>query len=47
MPEKNDGYSKFKEFKELKKQMNNKKYSNYSDEEIDDDLDLDFWNYKS
>ena len=42
VPEKNDGYSKFKEFKELKKQMNNKKYSNYSDEEIDDDLDLDF-----
>ena len=42
VPEKNDGYSKFKEFKELKKKMNNKKYSNYSDEEIDDDLDLDF-----
>ena len=43
VPEKNDGYSKFKEFKELKKKMNNKQYSNYSDEEeIDDDLDSDF-----
>ena len=40
VPEKNDGYSKFKEFKELKKKMNNKSYSNYSDEEIDDDLDF-------
>ena len=43
VPEKNDGYSKFKEFKELKKKMNNKQYSKYSDEEeIDDDLDSDF-----
>ncbi len=43
VPEKNDGYTKFKEFKELKKQMNNKKYSKFSDEEeIDDDLDSDF-----
>jgi hypothetical protein len=43
VPEKNDGYTKFKEFKELKKKMNNKKYSNFSDEEeIDDDLDSDF-----
>ena len=43
VPEKNDGFSKFKEFKELKKKMNNKKYGKYSDEEeIDDDLDSDF-----
>ena len=35
--EKNDGYTKFKEFKELKKKMNNRKY-NYSDEEYDDDI---------
>ena len=43
MPEKNDGYSKFKEFKELKKKMDNKKYGEYSDEEeIDDDLDSDY-----
>ena len=41
VPEKNDGYSKFKEFKELKKKMNSKKYSNFSDEEEDED-DLDF-----
>jgi hypothetical protein len=43
VPEKSDGYSKFKEFKELKKKMNNKKYGKYSDEEeIDDDIDSDF-----
>lgn len=43
VPEKNDGYTKFKEFKELKKQMNSKKYNKFSDEEeIDDDLDSDF-----
>ena len=43
VPEKNDGYSKFKEFKELKKKMDNKKYGEYSDEEeIDDDLDSDY-----
>ena len=43
VPEKNDGFSKFKEFKELKKKMNYKKYGKYSDEEeIDDDLDSDF-----
>ena len=42
VPEKNDGYTKFKEFKELKKKMNNKKYNKYSDEEDDDDLDSDF-----
>ena len=43
VPEKNDGYTKFKEFKELKKQMNSKKDNKFSDEEeIDDDLDSDF-----
>ncbi len=42
VPEKNDGYSKFKEFKELKKKMNNREYGKYSDEEeIDDDIDSD------
>lgn len=38
--EKNDGYTKFKEFKELKKKMNNRKY-NSSDEEDDDYIDDD------
>ena len=41
VPEKNDGYTKFKEFKELKKKMNTNEYKNYSDEDDDEDLDSD------
>ena len=41
VPEKNDGYSKFKEFKELQKKVGNKIYNKSSDEEDDDELDSD------
>ena len=42
VPEKNDGYSKFKEFKELQKKVGNNNYNKSSDEEDDDELDSDF-----
>ena len=42
VPEKNDGFSKFKEFKELKKKVGNNIYNKSSDEEDDDELDSDF-----
>ena len=42
VPEKNDGYSKFKEFKELKKKVGNKIYNKSSDEDDEDELDSDF-----
>ena len=42
VPEKNDGYSKFKEFKELQKKVGNKNYYKSSDEDDYDDIDSDF-----
>ena len=43
VPEKNDGFSKFKEFKELKKKVGNNIYNKSSEEDDDeDDIDSDF-----
>ena len=42
VPEKNDGYSKFKEFKELQKKVGNKIYNKSSDEDDYDDIDSDY-----
>ena len=42
IPEKNDGYSKFKEFKELQKKVGNKIYNKSSEEDDYDDIDSDF-----
>ena len=42
VPEKNDGYSKFKEFKELQKKVGNQNYNKSSDEEDYDEIDSDF-----
>ena len=43
VPEKNDGFSKFKEFKELKKKVGNDIYNKSSEEDDDeDDIDSDF-----
>ena len=41
VPEKNDGYSKFKEFKELQKRVGNNDYNKSSEEEDSDEYDLD------
>ena len=41
VPEKNDGYSKFKEFKELQKKVGNNIYSKSSDEDDYDEIDSD------
>ena len=42
VPEKSDGYSKFKEFKEFKKKVVNKLSNKSSDEDDDDDIDSDY-----